>query len=546
VPSRGFKLAALLACGCLFWAAAEARQQAEPDKDLKEEIRRSVDKGVAFLRKTQGRDGTWPQTSGGGGQENTVGATAMCGVAMLESGVDADDSAITKALSFVRGKTKELNYTYAIAAAIIFLDRGSKGTEGGTIKMLGQKLMEGQLNTGGWTYYCPNRGGIADNSNSQFALLGLWVARRNGLKADSTLQKAEKYFRDNQQNDGGWAYQFVMGPLGSTNPQMTCAGLMALAFGHGTRHKAETEFKQTGKDQDAEAPQKRQRVAPNLKADPQVMKAKEYLSLWMARPFHVDEHAIYCLWTLERVCMIYGYSQFNGIDWYSWGSKIIMSRQRNDGGWASDAISGRNCETAWALLFLRKSNLTADLDVGEAQFEKGNFNERRNRGAGTGVRPPPKQEKTKPGRDPVPGEAKALGEELRTALDDERVAQILDVLENTKGPEYTQYLADAIPQVRLTVKEQVRKALQSRLSRMSRNTLMQYLNHENKELKLAALALLPTKDEAREAIPEIIPVLRDKDLQISIAAHEALKKISGKDHGRDATAWARWWDDGGK
>jgi len=411
---------------------------------------------------------------------------------------------------------------------------------------LAQKLIGGQQPVGGWTYWCPNRGGVADNSNSQFALLALWVARRSGVKADRALQAAEKYFRENQQNDGGWAYQFVMGPLGSTNPQMTCAGMLALAYGHGTRHKNETEFKQTRKDEDSEAPTKRQRVAPNLKADPQVMKAKEYLSLWMQRPFHVDEHAIYCLWTLERVCMVYGYSQFNGIDWYTWGSKIIMSRQNQDGGWSSDAISGRNCETAWALLFLRKSNLAADLDVGEAEFKGGKVNERPTRGGG-GVRPPPKQEKAEKNRTGKPGEAQALAEELRTTLDEERAAQILDLLENTKGQEYTEALYNTIAQVRsITVKDLIRKALQNRLNRMSKNTLQQYLGVENKELRLAALALLPGKVGAKEAVPDIMPLLRERDVQISVAAHEALKNITGQDKGRDYAAWQRWWDDGGK
>lgn len=541
MPSRGLKLATLLASLGLFWNAGQASPQGEVDKDFRAEIDHAVDRGVAFLRRTQQRDGTWQQ-GGSNSVENAVGATAMCATALLECGVAIDDSAVQKAANYVRSKVRELNYTYAISGAIIFLDRVSKGGDSGTIQMLAQKLQGGQQPAGGWTYWCPNRGGVADNSNGQFALLALWIARRNGAKVDESLRRAEKYFRENQQNDGGWAYQFVMGPLGSTNPQMTCAGLMALAFGFGTRHKAETELTGTERGNDAPPPTSRQRNVPDLRLDPQVMKAKDYLVQWMSRPHTMDEHGIYTLWTLERMCMIYRYTQFNGIDWYNWGARIILRAQRNDGGWATDQISGRNCETSWALLFLKKSDLTG-LDVGEATFEKGNFG--RPRGAG-GPKPPAPAPKPQPGREGKPGEAKALAEELRTTVVEERIVEILDILENTKGSEYTEFLANAIAQVRPAVRDQVRKALQKRLGRMSKGTLAKYLNIDNKELKLAALTLLPGKDGAKEVIPDIIPLLRDRDVQVSIEAHEALKKISGKNFPKDASAWQNWWDDGAK
>ena len=137
-----------------------------------------------------------------------------------------------------------------------------------------------------------------------------------------------------------------------------------------------------------------------------------------------DHHMVYFLWTLERVCMIYGYTQFNGVDWYNWGSRILIQRQTANGAWASDYISGANCETAWALLFLRKSNLVGELDIGEATFEGGGF---KKAGRPQGVRPPPKQDKADVGRQGKPGEALALKEELRSAVG-ECVEEILDLL----------------------------------------------------------------------------------------------------------------------
>src|SRR6185295_13019686 len=99
------------------------------------------------------------------------------------------------------------------------------------------------------------------------AILALWIARRHGAKSDLALQATEKRFRANQEpNTGGWAYQFAGGPTSVPTPAMTGAGLLALAFGHGTRNKAETEL--TGSkpnEEGAEAPQRKQRPRHDLK-----------------------------------------------------------------------------------------------------------------------------------------------------------------------------------------------------------------------------------------------------------------------------------------
>lgn len=549
--ARYFLLTAVVAFGCLTWAATRT-STAEPDKELKRQIEKAVDRGVAYLRRAQAKDGTWVhlQPANDGPQlEQNVGATAMCGIAMLESGVDPDDSCVQRAASVVRSRANMLTYTYAIAASIIFLDRISKGNDS-TVAMLGKKLQTGQYRTGGWSYYCPARPAVPeDNSNTQFAVLALWISRRHGNKPEASLQWAEKRFRENQQTDGGWGYQFVSGPLSTTSPSMTLAGMLALAFGFGTKHKAETSFKGSDpKNEGADAPERPQRARPDLKSDVQVMKAKDYIARFMSQSFNPDHHTVYFLWTLERVCMIYGYSQFNGIEWYDWGARVLIGLQGQNGAWHGDFVSGPNCETAWALLFLRKANLVADLDIGESVLSGGSMKDVGRRGGSAAVRPPPKQEKAQAGRVGKPGEAVALKEELRTAVG-ERVEEILDLMEKTKNSgdnDYTTALAEAIPQVRAAIQPQVRRALQNRLQRLSKTTLQKYLAVDDKEVRVAALGALATKEGAKDAIPEIIPLLGERDQAVATAAHEALKKISGKDHGRDQAKWQKWWDDGGK
>ena len=50
-----------------------------------------------------------------------------------------------------------------------------------------------------------------DNSNTQFATLALWVARRHGLPVDHALARIDSRFRHSQGADGGWGYRYAAG-----------------------------------------------------------------------------------------------------------------------------------------------------------------------------------------------------------------------------------------------------------------------------------------------------------------------------------------------
>ena len=76
-----------------------------------------------------------------------------------------------------------------------------------------------------------NSGG-GDNSNTQFATLGLWVARRHGLPVEACLGGVERHFRTSQNRDGGWGYSGIGG--NDSTATMTGAGVLCLAIVDGT------------------------------------------------------------------------------------------------------------------------------------------------------------------------------------------------------------------------------------------------------------------------------------------------------------------------
>src|SRR5262249_10360484 len=72
-------------------------------------------------------------------------------------------------------------------------------------------------------------GAEADNPNTQFAALALWVARRNGMPVEEALLRTERRFRNAQHQDGGWTYlntNLAMPAGWSFPPAMTCSGLI--------------------------------------------------------------------------------------------------------------------------------------------------------------------------------------------------------------------------------------------------------------------------------------------------------------------------------
>ena len=102
----------------------------------------------------------------------------------------------------------------------------------------------------------------------------------------------------------------------------------------------------------------------------------------------------------------------------------------------------------------------------------------------------------------------------------------------------------------------MRDALAARLARMKANTLKNYLEDEDAEIRRAAALACATKD-TKEHIPALIRLLSDPEPVVLRAAHAALKTLTEQDFGPgpNATraerteaiaAWQLWWSKQGK
>src|SRR5439155_21150134 len=82
----------------------------------------AMEKGVAWLKKGQGADGSWDYADGPFriGIHMKQGTTAFCALALLKSGVAPDDATINKAFEFIHGC--QLEHTYSVATVLMALE----------------------------------------------------------------------------------------------------------------------------------------------------------------------------------------------------------------------------------------------------------------------------------------------------------------------------------------------------------------------------------------------------------------------------------------
>jgi hypothetical protein len=415
-------------------------------------IRTAVEGGVNYLKNHQRGDGTWFFGGRALDAEHDVGVTSLGGLALLESGVPPLDPAVRKAAEFVRSTLRNTTATYDLSLGVLFLDRLGQAEDELLLEAASLSLAAGQSAEGGWGYTCPpaqgedevrrlrtlvqrkngtkgdtssrasppsasadgekgreergrrqdtgmlrtNRRGDGlfpfgdDNSNTQFATLALWVARRHHLNVDRTLAAVEKRFRKSQNADGGWGYKtHAFQGMGST-ASMTCAGLLGLAVGEGISRQAVLRTKASGRGGQGGS------SMPDARQDRAVSRGFAFLGLVMERALEPQPESdfgfpvgrggfrggrgfgrggpggrsgnirdnglgseYYFLWSLERVAVVYGQRAIGTKNWFGIGSQFLLRRQQGDGSWSGNL--GESVDTCFALFFLRRANLAVDL-----------------------------------------------------------------------------------------------------------------------------------------------------------------------------------------
>ncbi len=505
------------------------------------QILQAVKQGRAYLQRQQAANGTWRY----GGHQ--VGATALCGMALVETGSTAADEDIRNALQVVRSKTGNNGNTYDISLAIMFLDRAKQKEDTPLIRELAGRLVAGQMQNGSWSYSNPlqpnsrqkRRGGGGDNSNTQFAVLALWVARRHGADVDEALKLAGDYFRQTYHTGtNGWGYR----AKSSATPPMTCAGLIGIAAAYGSQSQAKASLAAPAAPKPGRGPLKPDVIEPGK--DPLVRDALEYLGNTMQADRNDRQKSnLYFLWSLERVAVIYGLPRIGATDWHDWGATYLVKTQADDGSWNQQY--GREVSTSLALLFLNRANVASDLTLLVSQTMRMaaglNIQDLADRARAAAARN---------GEEWKTSEAAALLEEFKKRTPRNRRIEIINLLEKGKGATFSAALASALAEAPADLKDIARAAYANRMTRMTARTLISRANSQDGETRLA-ITIAAGRKRSQETIPTLIALLLDRDARVGAAAHASLQAITGQNFAASTDSfsgrfvaqkkWKEWW-----
>jgi hypothetical protein len=427
--------------------ADEARGQAQPAQPQKADqaaINTAIQKGMQYLQGSQNPSGGWGKgTKAGNDGGWAVGYASLAGLTLIECGIPTTDPGLQAAAKGVRAYYQDLDCTYELSLAILFLDRMGDKSDRAKIQFMAGRLIAGQTPTGGWGYKVPGKsredidklisalkklsptqtgndpsprqrpgsvglcikmsddyfpkpeapfdpvkaraaavamlpqgmkrlpifGDLApllldaddppkkewdavtpttDNSNTHFAILGLWASRKYDVPTDRSFSLLVKRFRTSQGPNGSWSYNFVKAGQNGP-PGMTCIALLGLAVGFVLNSDPTVR------------PEK----------DVSVINAFTGLSNVVGQPAgRIDGRptpesvgGLYFLWGMERIAVLYDVGQLDNKDWYMWGAEILLCHQKTDGSWEKGGYPGEHpvINTCLALLFLKRANLTPDL-----------------------------------------------------------------------------------------------------------------------------------------------------------------------------------------
>jgi hypothetical protein len=318
-----------------------------------DQVKAALARGMGYLASQQISNGSF--LSGGLGRgAYPVGPTALATLALLNSGMSTNDPVIGRALKYLRnfhdpGGTYETSLVIMALVAAKEWDRDKL-----RIASLAQRLEDMQttrgLNAGMWNYGRGQLGGgHEDNSNTQFAILGLREAAVAGVRIKRrTWELASEHFIDTQNFDGGWGYHINDSSTGS----MTCSGIGSLVI-------CDQMLGSTEDDLNAEGAPKCCNRAP--RTNRALRRGVQWLSRYFAvgvNPGHGATWVLYYLYGVERAGRLSGQRFFGQHDWYREGASWLIDGQTlNDGSWNATFTTietDKVVASSFALLFLSK------------------------------------------------------------------------------------------------------------------------------------------------------------------------------------------------
>ncbi|MCA9080689.1 MAG: DUF4159 domain-containing protein, partial [Planctomycetaceae bacterium] len=371
-PSLDLKrsLGRWLVCGLLLSlsSALSADDPADVDRARRDKVLQSISRAQEFLIRQQLPGGSW---SSGVAAQYPIGVPSLVTLSLLNSGLAPDHPAITKGLEYLR-RQQDPNHTYEAAMMIMVLTAADDPGDRGRIARMAAWLEKAQIKAGdgkgAWGY--GDEANWHDNSNTQFAILGLREAAHAGIPIDrKTWQRAAEHFQKTQNGElngptgAGWGYQGAGAPTGS----MTVAGIASMTI---CAAMLADDAQDTTPDGQIEC---------CGQTDNSMEKSIQAGVRWIARNYQIRGNPggagwrLYYLYGLERAGRFTGRRFFANHDWYREGvDDLVAGQNPRDGSWVSESEQEPVIGTALGLLFVSKG--LSPVLVNKIKYGTGNAN----------------------------------------------------------------------------------------------------------------------------------------------------------------------------
>jgi hypothetical protein len=319
-------------------------------------VEKALERGRRFILKSQTGD-HWPPYGKGGKHGQTCGPTGLAVYALMESGMNPQSPKIAAALQWLTEQKEGM--TYSLACRMLAYAAAERTQPGKYREFLAKdaKQLWTSMNGGRIHYLAPGRpekprskkgksarapkprgGGGFDNSNTQFALLGLWAASERGVEIPTSFWKESLiHWRGCQNRDGGWGYR-GRSEKGGSRGTMSASGLASLFVCNDKLFMG--EYVKCGRGR------LDKHTAAGLR--------------WFEKGFATGlggtmaAWANYYLYGVERVALASGYKYFGGHDWYKEGTAHLLRTQGGNGSWSGQRWKIAVPNTAFAVLFLTR------------------------------------------------------------------------------------------------------------------------------------------------------------------------------------------------
>lgn len=340
---RGILLAGVLPMLAVAWLL---RPGLVPDNGeiTADDVREAIEYGIAYLKKQQKADGSWPERKGYGG-----GLTPLCTLALLHAGCKVDDDAVKRALAFLR--TFEPKATYAASLQTMALCAGDPARDRALITRNVRWIESRQVKDGGsmgmWAQPAAGSPDHIDNSMTHMAMLALYEAERVGISVNAkTWRLAADYWKKSQNSDGSWGW----GPGYPGSGSMTTAGIAVTIIASGQLNPPDATV--SGDTVDCCGEQR-------------TLSQVDRALSWLERNFSVTRNPgtdfwhSYYLYSLERAGRMTAQRFIGSHDWYREGARVLVKQQRVTGEWPPDMddehVGDAHVATSFSLMFLAKA-----------------------------------------------------------------------------------------------------------------------------------------------------------------------------------------------